>query len=68
MKTIYRGLLALAASLSVSGCQQAPDVDSADSDSGGLSSFQVPVRYSTLDNGLKVILSQDTTKPVQSGV
>lgn len=65
MKTIYRGLLALAASLSVSGCQQAPDADSAHPDSGGsISSFQVPVRYSTLDNGLKVILSQDRTTPV----
>ena len=65
MKTIYRGLLALAASISVSGCQQAADVDSAAPDSGGsMSSFQVPVRYSTLDNGLKVILSQDTTTPV----
>ena len=65
MKTIYRGLLALVASISVSGCQQAPDADSAHPDSGGsISSFQVPVRYSTLDNGLKVILSQDTTTPV----
>jgi len=65
MKTIYRGLLALVASISVSGCQQAADVDSADPDSdGSMSSFRVPVRYSTLDNGLKVILSQDTTTPV----
>lgn len=26
--------------------------------------FEVPVRYHTLDNGLKVILSQDTTTPI----
>jgi zinc protease len=26
--------------------------------------FQVPVRYETLDNGLKVIMSRDTTSPI----
>ena len=27
-------------------------------------SFQVPVRYHTLDNGLKVVMSRDTTTPI----
>ena len=68
MKTIYHGLLALAATFGVGACQQAPDAGSADSanaDAGvSMSSFQVPVRYSTLENGLKVILSQDVSTPV----
>lgn len=68
MKTIYHGLFALAATFGVGACQQAPDAGSADSANahagGSMSSFQVPVRYSTLENGLKVILSQDTSTPV----
>ena len=32
--------------------------------SAAVSAFQVPVHYHTLDNGLKVVLSQDRTTPV----
>jgi len=51
------------------GCQQAQDPSdqqgSAEADTGTtVSAFQVPVQYHKLDNGLKVVLSQDMTTPV----
>jgi zinc protease len=66
MKTRIIGWLAVAM---LAGCQQAqePTVNepTAAADTGStVSPFQVPVRYHTLDNGLKVVLSQDKTTPI----
>jgi predicted Zn-dependent peptidase len=51
----------------LAGCQQAQepagDTPAAD-DSSTVSSFQVPVRYHTLENGMRIALSQDKTTPV----
>jgi zinc protease len=63
----FIAILTLAAALL--GCQpdspgdRAPDSEPVD-DSAGVARFSVPVEYHTLDNGLKVILSQDRTTPV----
>jgi len=51
------------------GCQQAqqPDAEPQTADAGtsnAISAFQVPVHYHKLQNGLKIVLSQDTTTPV----
>jgi len=69
MKNIKYGSLAVAAAILLSACQQAQDpateAPAAAADAGdAVSSFQVPVRYHTLENGLKVIMSQDATTPV----
>ncbi len=53
----------------LTGCQKAPDPASeapiVEAPSGAaVSMFQVPVHYHKLDNGLKVVLSQDKTTPV----
>ncbi len=66
MKTRIIGWLAVAM---LAGCQQAQEPTvrepTAAAETGStVSPFQVPVRYHTLDNGLKVVLSQDTTTPV----
>lgn len=69
MKITHCRPLALTALLWLAACQQAPENDSAGSENTvttneAVATFQVPVRYSKLDNGLKVILSQDKTTPV----
>ena len=53
----------------IAGCQPSPQeagegVARPASADTGQSWFTVPVRYHTLDNGLKVILSRDTTAPL----
>lgn len=58
--------LALTTLLWLAACQQAPECDAADSENTAtadeaIATFQVPVHYSQLDNGLRVILSQDKT-------
>ncbi|NNE33650.1 MAG: insulinase family protein [Rhodothermales bacterium] len=51
------------------GCQQAPEPEAetqtaAAGTGNAVSEFQVPVKYHKLENGLKVVLSQDMTTPV----
>lgn len=68
MKTLHYGLMAILAVAMLAGCQRAEEssneapagVDAANE----VSTLKVPVRYHTLDNGLKVVLSQDSTTPV----
>lgn len=67
MKNVYAAFVAFVAAVWLSGCQ--PSTDSGDATEAAEASpsetgFEVPVRYETLDNGLKVILSQDLTAPV----
>jgi predicted Zn-dependent peptidase len=69
MNSRLLGLAALLAAVALAGCQQSqepvaehPVAESTPESS--VSSFQVPVEYHTLDNGLKVILSQDKTTPI----
>ena len=69
MKILSPGWLAVLAAVTITGCQQssAPEAPAAADEpqmDAPVSAFQVPVRYHTLDNGLKVILSQDKTTPV----
>lgn len=47
--------------LCILGCQN--QEEKKDADSQKMAQFKVPVEYYTLDNGLKVILSQDKTSP-----
>lgn len=69
MKIMKCWSLAILAAATLAACQQAQDpareapAAEATSDSA-VSAFQVPVRYHTLDNGLKVVLSQDKTTPI----
>ena len=68
MKKTYRVLTGLLCATMFAACQQAPDEATTEAgvaeSAGAVTTFQVPVRYSKLDNGLKVILSQDKTAPV----
>lgn len=53
----------------LNGCQRAPEPTAEapaadDPTDRTVTSFQVPVHYHKLDNGLKVVLSQDKTSPV----
>ena len=69
MRITIIGLLALLVAAALGGCQRAEETatGNAASSRGGakpVSAFQVPVEYHKLDNGLKVILSQDRTTPV----
>ncbi|MCH9003882.1 MAG: insulinase family protein [Proteobacteria bacterium] len=69
MKFFKIGSIAVLFAVALYGCQQAqePGAQSqptqADS-SSRVSAFQVPVQYHKLQNGLKVVLSQDMTTPV----
>lgn len=59
----------LALAVTFAGCQPEPgDVEVAGTapgdDAAALALFEVPLQYHTLDNGLRVILSQDRTAPV----
>jgi len=69
MRIRFFGLLAVMAAAALAACQRAEAPASGPAaavpDTGStISSFQVPVRYHTLGNGLKVVLSQDTTTPI----
>ena len=67
MRLTLFGALATLGIVAVAGCQKAEDAaEPAASTEGGATvpAFQVPVEYHTLDNGLKVILSQDRTSPI----
>src|SRR5690606_11807568 len=61
------GMLALAASACASGTAPAPEAAPAPAQSAQptarASTFQVPVEYDRLDNGLRVVLSHDDTAP-----
>lgn len=70
MKTHLFSAVVLLTLGALAGCQRAeepaaatkPAVETAEE--SAVSSFQVPVEYHTLDNGLRVVLSQDKTSPV----
>ena len=68
MKTQHYGLMAILAVAMLAGCQRAEETSdeaTAGADTAHeVSTLEVPVRYHTLDNGLKVVLSQDSTTPV----
>jgi predicted Zn-dependent peptidase len=68
MKIIRAGLLAFVVIVALAGCQRADesmaDPAASEGSTEQVASFQVPVRYHKLDNGLKVILSQDRTSPI----
>lgn len=67
--TITRaGVLAISAIVALAGCQRADESATnqaaSEESTKHVAMFQVPVRYHELDNGLKVILSQDRTSPI----
>ncbi len=67
MKNVYAVFIAFMAAILLPGCQPSSETGDATETTEAAASeagFQVPVRYETLDNGLKVILSQDLTAPV----
>jgi len=69
MKIFKFGSLAILIVAALAACQRAEEPASEapaaeSSAENAVSSFQVPVRYHTLDNGLKVVLSQDRTTPI----
>ena len=69
MKFIKIGSLLLLVAAMLAGCQQAQEpaseaIATEESAASTASSFQVPVQYHTLDNGLKVVMSQDKTTPI----
>ena len=69
MRTNLTGAVAVLAAVALAGCQRAEEPAAEqpiaeEATKPEISAFQVPVRYRTLDNGLKVILSQDTTSPI----
>ncbi len=67
MKTLYAVLIAFMVAISLPGCQsnsESSDTTETPEAAASQVGLQVPVRYETLDNGLKVILSQDMTAPV----
>ena len=68
MNTTRAGVLATLAVMAIAGCQRADESATnqaaVEESAEQAAMFQVPVRYHTLDNGLKVILSQDLTSPI----
>ena len=67
MNVKYLALPAVLMALALASCQRASEPDAAASQHTAKEDapvYTVPVRYHTLANGLKVILSQDTTAPV----
>ena len=69
MKFVKFGSIAVLVTVALCGCQQAQEpgaqVQPAEADaSSAVSGFQVPVQYHKLQNGLKVVLSQDMTTPI----
>ncbi len=66
MKPLHLWAILAPACLAVA-CQPAPEtnpVEESPKTAATETTYSVPVRYETLDNGLKVILSQDRTAPV----
>ena len=66
--TFYRGLAAGCGALLLAACQPAdtvttPDDTTANAATGDETGFQVDVSYYRLDNGLRVVLSEDHTVP-----
>jgi hypothetical protein len=68
MKTTRAGILTILAIVALAGCQgddeSANNPVASEESTEHVAIFQVPVRYHELDNGLKVILSQDLTSPI----
>ena len=69
MRFFKFGSIVVLVAVALYGCQQAqePSVQGqiAEADATAkISEFQVPVQYHTLENGLKVVLSQDMTTPI----
>ena len=68
MKTLHLGLMAIVVMAALAGCQRAEETSkeapAGDGKAHAVSTLEVPVRYHKLDNGLKVVLSQDSTTPV----
>ena len=69
MKISSIGSIVVLVAIALNGCNRAQDpvVQDQPEESGasrGISEFQVPVQYHKLQNGLKVVLSQDVTTPV----
>jgi len=69
MNLFNHGSMAILIAIALCSCQPAqspPDEPSAAATdaASGVSAFQVPVQYHTLQNGLKVVLSQDMTTPI----
>ncbi len=69
MKFFKIGSMVVLVAIALYGCQQAQDPSdesgSAEAETARtVSAFQVPVQYHTLENGLKVVLSQDMTTPI----
>lgn len=69
MNLFKSGSLALLAAFVLYGCQKAQEpapepLATEENTAGAVSTFQVPVHYHKLDNGLKIVLSQDMTTPV----
>jgi len=68
MKTTRAGVLTILAIVALAGCrgndESAKTPVASEESTEHVAIFQVPVRYHELDNGLKVILSQDLTSPI----
>jgi len=69
MRFFKFGSIAVLVAVASFGCQQAQDPGALDQPaeadaSSTVSAFQVPVQYHKLQNGLKVVLSQDMTTPI----
>jgi len=69
MKTSKIGSMAVLVAFALYGCGQtsepvAQDLSERADASNTISEFQVPVEYHKLENGLKVVLSQDMTTPI----
>jgi predicted Zn-dependent peptidase len=68
MNTTRTGVLAIFVIVALAGCQRADqsaaNQAAGEESIGHVAMFQVPIRYHKLDNGLKVILSQDRTSPI----
>jgi zinc protease len=67
MKPLHRLCTSLVPACLLAACQPSPEttaVEESPRTAATETTWSVPVRYETLDNGLKVILSQDKTAPV----
>ncbi|MDG2374836.1 MAG: pitrilysin family protein [Woeseiaceae bacterium] len=69
MKPELTSIPVILAAAALAGCQPTEETTTTETQStvtteASVSSFQVPVEYHTLGNGLKVVLSQDKTAPI----
>lgn len=67
MRFQYRLLAIVVPIWLLAGCQQSsdtPEVAEPQQTQADIATYSVPVHYHTLDNGLKVVMSQDKTAPV----